>query len=1124
MKSEAGRVRGWRPWLRRAQLVGAAIMLGSLVLVLVGQRSATSLTSGPVTLATIGTVTAGTPYSSGQGITVEIAANTTLSLSNLQASGFSGEPSMKAMECADPGGTVANLPTTPTGNCDGQTVVPTSAVNADGSFNLPDTIYALPDGPTFGESASQTPVCGIGADECVLYVGPAQQDFSKPHLFSAPFSVLANSDDGGENPGDGSALAQTGVSATNSSVVATPQTAVADGSNAAKVTVTLKDTNGAPVTGGKQVTLSQVGSGHSVIMLGGTAMSTGTTDPTTGAISFTVSDTSVETVTYSATDDTDSNLLLTPAVAPTVQFVAPVVTPANSTITAVPTAVPSGTSSSITVTLNDQAVPPQPVVGKSVTLTQGSGGSTITVVSGTTNAQGQATFTVADTSTEDVTYSATDTTDSIPLSGVSVTVQFGTLVVSATASTVTADPGVVSSASNGGVLPTGLITVTLLAADGHSVVSGKTVTLSASSTNAQIAAGATPDVTDSSGKATFTVSDATAETVTFTAKDVTDGVTIAETAPVQFVTPAVSASTSTVTTTTPLEPADGETPASIVVTVRDQFGHAVAGVAVTVSGNPSASTRVAPQQESTSVPAGTTGADGTALFFVNDTTAETVTYSAMDTTDSVAITQTASVTFDATAPQASNSAISASPTTVPADGSTSSKVTVTLQDHNNNPVPGRKIALAAAGGSSVITAISGTTNAQGQATFSVTDTTTEVVTYTATDTTDSLALAGQSVKVTFGNPQATEPAAADSTIVAQPASVPADGATAATITVVLADANGDPVPGKTVTISAGSGKSTINTVSGVTNADGQATYTVTDGTVESVTYSATDTTDNLAISGQSVSVSFTAPTTTSSTTSTTSSTTSTTSSSSSSASTAPSPPAAPAGAASSQSASSSSSTGTASATAGGITVTGSGVGALTVAKYSSAPDAGLIDAAGDYFDVKVAGSSSFSSVTIKFTEPTGGTGLDWWNGSSWTAVSPAPVVTGTPPSATVTLSSSSSPTIADLSGTVFGVVTGSSATSPTGTSTAASADSGTTATTSSTSGSTGSSAASGGSGPPEATATGATYAQTGLAFTGAPSSFRWLLLLGGLMLALGTIGRVRVAPAASRPGGDDGDG
>jgi hypothetical protein len=170
------------------------------------QAGANTLTSGSVTLSTIGTVTTGAPYSSGQTIDVQVAANSTLSLSNLETNGgYTGEPAMKAVECSDPGGLTANLPSTPVGHCDGQTLLSTSAVNSDGSFSINNyAVYALPDAPTFGENPDQTPVCGVN-NECVLYIGPAQSDFSKPHLFSAPFFVLANADDGGENPGDGSA-------------------------------------------------------------------------------------------------------------------------------------------------------------------------------------------------------------------------------------------------------------------------------------------------------------------------------------------------------------------------------------------------------------------------------------------------------------------------------------------------------------------------------------------------------------------------------------------------------------------------------------------------------------------------------------------------------------------------------------------------------------------------------------------------------------------------------------------------------------------------------------------------------------------------------------------------------
>ena len=50
-----------------------------------------------------------------------------------------------------------------------------------------------------------------------------------------------------------------------------------------------------------------------------------------------------------------------------------------------------------------------------------------------------------------------------------------------------------------------------------------------------------------------------------------------------------------------------------------------------------------------------------------------------------------------------------------------------------------------------------------------------------------------------------------------------------------------------MTLAAGSGSSTITTVSGTTNASGQASFTVKDSTAETVIYSATDTTDSVTI-------------------------------------------------------------------------------------------------------------------------------------------------------------------------------------------------------------------------------------------------------------------------------------
>ena len=380
---------------------------------------------------------------------------------------------MKFLECPDPAGLVANLPTK-SGECEPETIFSIAGAQSDGSLNTTYQVLALPDANLGSSNGTK---CDTSADPCVVGIFSNQNDFSKPHLFSSPFYIAANADDGGENPGDGSPLAVTVPSATKSTVAASPLTVTADGTSRSKITVVVNDTNGNPITTGQQVTLS-AGSGHSVISVGSTVTSSATTDATGTAV-FTVSDATSENVTYTATDTSGGSLPL--ASQPTVTFAAPVVTPANSTVSATPTTVAlanGSDASTVTVTLEDQANPGAPVAGKSVTLAQGSGHSDITPLSATTDAQGVATFSVTDTTPETVTYTADDTTDTIPLTGLSTSVTFGTLVASGSQSTVVATSPIAS------VAPTGAdrsdtVTVTLLASDGVSAVSGKTVTLSA---------------------------------------------------------------------------------------------------------------------------------------------------------------------------------------------------------------------------------------------------------------------------------------------------------------------------------------------------------------------------------------------------------------------------------------------------------------------------------------------------------------------------------------------------------------------------------------------------------------------------------------------------------------------
>jgi hypothetical protein len=104
---------------------------------------------------------------------------------------FTPHSHVNILECADPGGTSAKLPKD-ISTCDGNTIQgDTVLVADDGSFSEPKyTVYRLPSS-TLGEQTNNQPVCDQ-ANQCVLYVGQNQNDFTAPKLFSAPFSIAAS--------------------------------------------------------------------------------------------------------------------------------------------------------------------------------------------------------------------------------------------------------------------------------------------------------------------------------------------------------------------------------------------------------------------------------------------------------------------------------------------------------------------------------------------------------------------------------------------------------------------------------------------------------------------------------------------------------------------------------------------------------------------------------------------------------------------------------------------------------------------------------------------------------------------------------------------------------------------
>jgi alpha-tubulin suppressor-like RCC1 family protein len=117
--------------------------------------------------------------------------------------------------------------------------------------------------------------------------------------------------------------------------------------------------------------------------------------------------------------------------------------------------------------------------------------------------------------------------------------------------------------------------------------------------------------------------------------------------------------------------------------------------------------------------------------------------------------------------------------------------------------------------------------------------------------------------------------------------------------------------------------------------------------------------------------------------------------------------------------------GSASAAVGPLQATaGGGIGTVTVGQYGSDPvGSPAFESDGEYLDAYLAPASTFKSLEFSDCELNGGTGLYWWNSPAgeWEQVSNAVYAPGPPACVTVTVTSTSSPDLAQLTGTVFGV-------------------------------------------------------------------------------------------------------
>ena len=140
-----------------------------------------------MTIQTSSGSTAKNPLVNNQVVDVSVGPNSTLSQSSLEAAGFpSGVVGMKVIQCADPGGQVANLPQN-LSSCAPATLDDGPGPQENGSVSIEEfTIYTVPDVAVLGASNGTT--CDA-EHYCVLGIFSNQEDFSKPHLFSAPFEI-----------------------------------------------------------------------------------------------------------------------------------------------------------------------------------------------------------------------------------------------------------------------------------------------------------------------------------------------------------------------------------------------------------------------------------------------------------------------------------------------------------------------------------------------------------------------------------------------------------------------------------------------------------------------------------------------------------------------------------------------------------------------------------------------------------------------------------------------------------------------------------------------------------------------------------------------------------------------
>jgi adhesin/invasin len=573
-------------------------------------------------------------------------------------------------------------------------------------------------------------------------------------------------------------------SAATSSLVTSKATVAADGTSQTTLTLTLEDAFGNRVAG-TAVSLSASGSDNTFGAIAGV------TDAN-GVFTTTLASTLAQTETVTAIEGgVQETATVTFATIPSAATSALVASPATVTANGVP-------QTTLTVTVEDAGG--HPLAGTPVSLSANGSDNTFGAINGVTDANGVFTTTLASNLAQTEAVTATEF-------GVqeSAAVTFAAAVPSSVTSTLVASPTTVTA---DGVSQTTL-KVTIEDAGGHPLAGTAVSLLASGSDNAF---GAAAGVTDANGVFTTTLASDLVQTETVTA---TEG-DAQESATVTFV-PGVPPPLSLLAASATVSAAGSD---QLTVTVRDENGNLVAGetdVSVLVLGG-------------ATVPVSTiTLHDGVGVLTL---TAGTVAGPVIVSATEGAATAIATVTILPGPPSGATSSLVASKSTVAANGTAQTTLTVNVKDDFGNLVPGTAVSLSANGNQNMFGAINGVTDANGVFTTTLASTLAQTETVTATE-----GGAQESATVTFVVPV---PSAATSTLVAEPAIATADGVSQMPLKVTIEDAEGHPLGGIAVSLSASGSDNAFGAMNGVTDANGVFTTTLASALAQTETVTATE--------------------------------------------------------------------------------------------------------------------------------------------------------------------------------------------------------------------------------------------------------------------------------------------